>query len=168
MTLQVNATKFNSHGRPFKIHFNNTVDPACSVSYNSTDNLIGDQLQIHASFNSCEIFKTELSNGNFIYNQTVLLTYGENPASQLIYREEVITFNVECTRLSNSTVFLESQGHLNVTRLAKQIFSKGKLFLKFAFYWILSFKKTFRAWMNYLVLVRHHQASKSKFIMHTS
>ena len=134
MTLQVNATKFNSHGRPFKIHFNNTVDPACSVSYNSTENLIGDQLQIHASFNSCEIFKTELSNGNFIYNQTVLLTYGENPASQLIYREEVITFNVECTKLSNSTVFLESQGHLNVTRLAKQIFSKGKLFLKFSFY----------------------------------
>jgi len=124
MTLQVNFTKFNSHGRPFKIHFQNTVDPACSVSYNSTENLIGDQLQIHASFNSCDITKTDLSNGNFLYNQTVLLTYGKNPSSQLIYREEVIKFEVECTKLSNSTVYLESMGHLNVTRLAEQTFTK--------------------------------------------
>ena len=124
MIFQVNVTKFNSHRRPFKIHFQNAVDPACSASHNST----GNQLQIHANFDSCNITKTNLSNGNFLYNQTVLLTYGKNPDSQLIYREEVIKFDVECTKLSNSTVYLESMGHVNVTRLAKQNFATGNTF----------------------------------------
>lgn len=67
-----------------------------------------------------------MGNGDFIYNQTVLLTYGTNPESDFVYREEVISFDVKCTKLSNSTVYLERSGHVNVSRLAPQTFTKGE------------------------------------------
>jgi len=123
MTLQINFTKFSLHGRPFKMHFINTTDPACSVPHNSTDSLIDDKLQIHASYKSCGIDVFQRGD-DIVYNQTVLLTYGSNPDSQLVYREEDITFAVECTKRRNSTVYLESLGHVNVTAIETPTFRK--------------------------------------------
>ena len=127
MTLQINFTKFSLHGRPFKMHFLNATDPACSVPHNSTD-LVDDKLQIHASYESCgiEVFQR---GGDIIYNQTVLLTYGKNPDSELVFREEDITFAVQCVKGRNSTVFLESLGHVNVTGIETQTFKKGEILI---------------------------------------
>ena len=125
MTLKINYTKFISHDRPFEIHFKNTTDHACSVPHNSSENLINDQLQIHATYNTCGIDIFERGD-DIVYNQTVLLTYGINPKSDLVYREEVIKFDVECKKMSNLTVYLEALGHINVTELAEQTFTKSK------------------------------------------
>lgn len=124
MTLQINFTKFSLHGRPFKMHFLNATDPTCSVLHNSTDNLIADNLQIHSSYKSCGVDVFQRGD-DIVYNQTILLTYGTNPDSPLVYREEDITFAVECTKRWNLTVFLESFGYVNVTAIETQAFKKG-------------------------------------------
>ena len=132
MTLKINYTKFNSHGRPFKIHFKEADHSSCHVAHNSTDNLVNDQLFIHSSYNSCgiQVFQRGF---DIVYNQTILLTYGKNPKSDLVYREEVITFDVGCTKINNLTVNLDQLGHVNVSSLTPQTFVKSKALLPFYF-----------------------------------
>ena len=127
MTLKINITKFNSHGRPFKIYFKESNHSICHVAHNSADNLVDDQLFIHSNYNSCgiQVFQRE---SDIVYNQTILLTYGNNPESDLVYREEVISFNVECMKQNNLTVNLDKLGHVNVSSLTPQTFTKSMYF----------------------------------------
>jgi len=123
MAIHLNYTKLSQYDRPFKLHFKGTKNESCSVSHDTTTNNINNEtIFLQANFEECCIGVFE-RDGNIIYNHTILVTFGANPTSELVFREEEIAFEVECTKLNNITVHLNS-AYMNVTNLVKQTFKK--------------------------------------------
>jgi len=117
MTVTLNAAKFNKHGRTFTFGFKDSDDSACSSANNTADEVV-----LSANFNQCGMVAT-VEDGAIKYSQTLYVTYGVNPASALIYREETITFDVECVQSTNVAAALDGE-YVNVTSLEEQTVSQ--------------------------------------------
>ena len=125
MTMNFNLTKLNLHNREFQIFFlNHQNTSACIVQHNSTEHILNnDTITLRAKFNECGIAVYQRDN-EIVYNQTVVILYGENPQSSLVFREEETVYGVECTKTNNLTIQLD-QNYFNVSSMRKQIFHKG-------------------------------------------
>ena len=127
MSVTLNAAKFNKHGRSFTFGFKDSDDSACSSADNTADEVV-----LSANFNQCGIVTT-VEDGAIKYSQTLYVTYGVNPASALIYREETITFDVECVQSTNVAAALDGE-YVNVTALKNKLsLNVRKRFFMFSF-----------------------------------
>jgi len=124
MKVKFNKTVLDLHKRPYKIHFLNTNVSSCIAPHNTTTNLMSNNetIWLQANFNQCAI-AVHQEQGSIVYKQTVAVTYGTNPKSSLVFREEKILFEARCTKSNNFTVVLDGE-YLNVTALQKMTFNK--------------------------------------------
>jgi len=112
MKISLNVDKFNQHNRPYRAYFEGyDKHPICSVKHGNT----GDPLELNSKFNECGVQLIQ-HQGQIIYTQIVLVTYGYNPKSSLVYREEAIRFKVECVLQTDLSVGLADPGYLNVSK----------------------------------------------------
>ena len=127
MTIYLNYTKLLQRNQQFKVYFKGSNNASCITHHNtSTNNINNKTIFLQANFDECGI-NMFAKDGNIVYNQTILVTFGKNPTgSQIVFRQEEIAFDVECTKLNNITVHLDG-AYVNVTSLKKQTFSKCKL-----------------------------------------
>jgi len=125
MSIEFDVVKLISRGRPFKIHFQNanlteaknSSGSSCMLQYNGTEDMTNKTLILEANFNECGIDIYQ-QNGFIVYNQTVLVSFGENPKSSPVYRLEEVAFKVGCKKSNNLTVNLD--GYFNVTSTLKR------------------------------------------------
>jgi len=118
MNIKLNAAKFNKHGRSFTFGFKDSDDASCSSTENTADEVI-----LSADFTQCGMVQ-KVEDGAIKYSQTLYVTYGMNPASALVYREETITFYVECVQSTNVAAGLDGD-YVNVTSLEEQTVSQS-------------------------------------------
>jgi len=121
MTIDLDAAKFNKHGRGFTFAFKDTTDVGCSVGSGDAN---GDSLVLAADFNECGIAVSS-EDGSIKYSQTLYVTYGMNPSSSIVFREERITFEVECVKPAGAEVTLGGAGYVNVTSIEEQTVSQS-------------------------------------------
>lgn len=115
MMLTFNKTVLESRERNYTIKFADNDEYPCKIEGDTIEtNTIDDQVWIMAHYNQCGIHVFDHSNHSIGYNQTVIVTYGENPDSDLVFREEYDEYNVQCVKKSNYEVELE-EDYLNVT-----------------------------------------------------
>jgi len=119
MSIEFDLVKLRKHNRPFSIKFKYTDDPECSLKATETNTLT-------SKFNKCGITLTA-PKGEFVYRQTVVLTYGKNPKSNglKIIREEKIQFDYEC-HVDDAVVHvhLSGKGFVEVKSIEEQTISK--------------------------------------------
>lgn len=125
MTIDLDAAKFNKHGRDFTFAFKDTTDAGCSVGSGDAN---GDSLVLAADFNECGI-AVSTEDGSIKYSQTLYVTYGMNPSSSIVFREERITFEVECVKSAGAEVTLGGAGYVNVTSIEEQTVSQCKMIM---------------------------------------
>jgi len=123
LTINLNLTKAQEHGRDFVFKFDGSSDPACSV-----DSSAGAEgsLVLTSSYNDCGI-EVSAEGDTVKYSQKVQVIYGQNPASSLVYRaEKALTFEIECVKTAGNVVALAGAGHVNVSSLEEQTVSKSE------------------------------------------
>ena len=125
MTVDLDATKFKKHGRSFTFSFKGASKAECSID---STQAVGDSLVLSTDFNKCGIV-VSTDAGTIAYKQTLYVTYGMNPNSNLVFRQERITFEVECLKKSSATIELAGDGHVNVSSLEEQTVSQCKITL---------------------------------------
>ena len=118
MSIKLNADKFGQHGRAFTFGFKDSVDSACSA------NTASEEVMLSADFTQCGIVQT-VEDGSIKYSQTLYVTYGVNPESALVYRQERISFEVECVQSTNVEAGLDG-AYVNVSSLEEQTVSQCK------------------------------------------
>ena len=112
MKIILNVDKFNQHNRPYRAYFEGyDRHPICSAKRVST----GDSLELNSKFNECGVQLIQ-HQGEIIYTQIILVTYGYNPKSSLVYREETVRFKVECVVQTDLSIGLADPGYLNVSK----------------------------------------------------
>jgi len=121
MTVDLDAAKFNKHGRDFTFAFKDTTDAGCSVGSADAN---GDSLVLSADFNECGIAVSS-EDGSIKYSQTLYVTYGMNPSSDLVFRQERITFEVECVKSAGAEVSLGGAGYVNITSIEEQTLTQS-------------------------------------------
>ena len=123
MTIDLDADKFKKHGRDFTFTFKDATDSSCSVESGEAD---GNSLVLSAQFNECGI-SISSDDSSIKYSQVLYVTYGMNPNSDIVFREERITFEVECVKAAGAEVSLGGAGYVNVTSIEEQTINKCKL-----------------------------------------
>ena len=165
MAIHLNYTKLSLYNRPFKVHFKGTKNASCITHHNTTTNNINNKtIFLQANFDRCCIGVFE-RDGNIIYNHTILVTFGENPTgSQIVFRQEEIAFDVECTKLNNITVHLDG-AYVNVTSLKKQTFIKCKLYFAFCFVLFTLSNLNYQLLMYRVCTIHRHNHEKEVIVL---
>ena len=127
MVLKLNKTALEERNSDFKIFFQDESDNNDCVRFSANattqDN---SSIWIESKLTECGI-KQRQDNDNIIFNQTVNIQYGNNPTGNLIYREEIDSYDVSCEIARNDTAVL-SIGTVTETSLT---FKKCKLYSNF-------------------------------------
>jgi len=124
MYIEISTHKMGIHGREFQMHFKGYYgDEECSIE-SGKEFMDYDYYYLGHYFNFCGI--QQFTRGNkVIYNQTIYLTFGKDPASTLVHRTERITIDFECVLDKDAKVKLLGPGHVNVSSLEPQSFEKA-------------------------------------------
>ena len=101
MSLRINKTKLEMHGRDYEIMFQGESHYPCKINGETKYHSNNGMIWINSSYNECGIkafasWKDGGRNGEIIYNQTIVVVYGKNPNSTIVYREEKDEFHVKC------------------------------------------------------------------------
>lgn len=124
MNLTLNKTQIDSRGRDYKIFFyDQESDVNCMILANTT-NVYDGEIWLAADYNDCGI-NIVSSGTDLIYNQTIVINYGENPNSNLIFREENDYYHVKCTKSGNMSVNIAGES-ITVTKMEKTVEKSDK------------------------------------------
>lgn len=124
MIVTFNKTVLDAGGRNYSIMFKGQSDYPCNVNATMLSNTVGDTIQLVADYNECGIDVYQ-NNSVITYNQTVMVSYGENPASSVIFRVNYDEYSLKCHKSNNLTASMDV---FNVTAEGK-VFSKGTVLL---------------------------------------
>jgi len=124
MLVHFNKTTLDSHKQTYKIEFMDTNSSSCMVTHNTTQHLSNNTILLQANFNQCAIAVAQ-ENENIVYKQTIVVTFGQNPKSSLVYREEKVKLQMRCEKANNLTVNLDGK-FINVTAIAERKINKTR------------------------------------------
>lgn len=142
LKLSFNKTLIEARKRPYEIKFHGQdgVNGCSGINGTQPNYINGDQIHIDADYEDCGINIIE-SNENIIYNQTVIVLYGENPSNHLVFREEFDEYNVQCIKHRNFTQHMENV--INVTHVRS-----GKSKSNDTADWDITLKRTNAGWVG--------------------
>lgn len=112
MMLKLNKTALEDRNPVFKIAFKDVIqypDSNCLVFSNNATTQNDSFIWIESKLTECGIKQRE-DKDNIVFNQTIVIQYGNNPAGGMIYREEIDSYDVSCKISRNGTavVFIGS------------------------------------------------------------
>lgn len=103
MVLKLNKTALDERNSVFKIFFQDeSSDSACIRFSNNATTQDNSSIWIESKLSGCGIKQRE-DEDNIIFNQTIIIQYGNNPAGGMIYREEIDSYDVSCKIGRNET-----------------------------------------------------------------
>ena len=104
MTIGFNKTELDENILPYKIHFNHSNCDYANKT--STDKLIDGRLWVSSNFSDCGMLVEE-SGEDMIFHATVVVEYGSESASKVIYRYFKDTYDLKCILDRNITADLK-------------------------------------------------------------
>ena len=135
LTMKFNKTQLDERKRDYSIKFKGESIEECMVYHTNSSHVMDGYIWISSNYNKCGIDIYE-EDDDIVYNQTVIITYGYDPTSSGVYREEHDEFSVSCHKHKN---FTRSMDVVNVTDVGDK-FSKGKkeLISKYSFFCLIT------------------------------
>jgi len=148
MVLKLNKTVLEDRNSVFKIFFQDeSSDSECVIFNNNVTTQDNTFIWIESRLKACGI-QQRVDAGNIIFNQTIIIQYGNSPTGGLIYREEFDSYDVNCkvTRNKTAEIFI---GTVTETSLK---FKKSKIVFAFINIFILIKKEIMQKGFSFHVL----------------
>lgn len=130
LSLAINKTEIDANERNYTVKFAGQTDDDCMFTNINYTSDIDEMVTISSNYSDCGIDVYEDGN-NIIYNQTVVITYGENPTNSIIQRVETDQFKLRCEKTRN---FTKTADTINVTKISGGTVDKGKNEIAVLFY----------------------------------